>query len=344
MPKVKDIPFCRIPNQSALFLDYLSLSRTALRYYQQAPTLKNLRNQRLEPAAFPRPSRSEIATLLRRQNESYGCDSATMHQIEVLEKPDSIAILTGQQVGLFGGPLYTIYKAVTAIRIAEELRKNGSPAAAIFWMEGEDHDLAEVTRCTIFHPRAGLKSIDYRNVLFKGADATPRSVGHLRFPDKIREAVSDYLGSISDSKWKPEVQYLLESAYRPGATFAQAFARLLGRIFHGTGLIFYDPQAPQAKRLTANIVRKALQDAPAIHAALVERDRELQAAGFHSQVKIPENSTVLFFMVDGERRALERRNSGFGVKNRDCVSDLKKCLRPRSRIPRDSAPMFCCAR
>jgi len=145
MATITDIPFREIPRQSALFLDYLESTPSALGFYQASPTLQSIENtarSRLTTVQFPR---NEIAAILRRQNRSYGCDTVTLDRISELENPDSVAILTGQQVGLFTGPLYTIYKALTAICLANGLKKRGVPAVPVFWMDTEDHDLAEVT-------------------------------------------------------------------------------------------------------------------------------------------------------------------------------------------------------
>lgn len=146
---IQDIPFRHIPHQSALFLRYLEFSPDALRFYQHAPTLESL--ERLAAGGFPGLTfpRNEIASILRRQNEQFGADAAVMQQIDELEKQDSVAIVTGQQVGLFTGPIYTIYKALTAVKIARELCQRGIRAVPIFWMETEDHDFQEATCRTI---------------------------------------------------------------------------------------------------------------------------------------------------------------------------------------------------
>jgi bacillithiol biosynthesis cysteine-adding enzyme BshC len=336
MPKFKDIPFSCLPHQSALFLKYLELSPSALRFYHSAPTLecleKEARRQELE---FPR---SEIISILRRQNTGFGCGPETMKRIEELGNPGCVAILTGQQAGLFAGPLYTIYKALTAIKIGDELRARGIPAVPVFWMETEDHDLAEVTHCTVRDSRPAFETVDYRGILFQQADMPPRSVGSIHFPESIRQAVEHYAGRLPEAARKNEIRFLLESAYRPGATFTQAFAELLSRILRGTGLILYDAQERDAKGLVTNIFSKVLRDADTIHAALLERSLELETAGFHSQVSIQQDSTVLFLITDGERRALERRGTGFGVKNGSRVFSLEELLEIAAQVPERFSP------
>jgi bacillithiol synthase len=288
-------------------------------------------------AEWPFP-RKEIASILRRQNESYGGDSETIRQIGELEKSDSIAILTGQQVGLFTGPIYTIYKAFTAILISEELKNRGMRAVPIFWMDTEDHDLQEVTHCAVFTPPSSIQTIDYRAALFKETPMPIRSVGSLPFAESIQQVTRDYLSHLPETIRKQDVASLLESAYTPGSTFALSFARLMLQLLRGSGLILFDPQDVEAKQLASRVFKKALNDADTAYSALKQRDRELNAAGFHSQVGVADNSTALFFLANGERRALERRPSGFGLKNNDRTFSLQELLDYSNQSPELFSP------
>jgi bacillithiol synthase len=338
MATVQDISYRHIPRQSKLFLDYLDQTPGALRFYHHLPkieSLVDLAGSLLSGWPFPR---KEIASILRRQNESYRGDSETLRQIDELEKPDSVAILTGQQVGLFTGPIYTIYKALTAIHISEELRKREIRAVPIFWMDTEDHDLQEVSHCTVLTPLSSIQTIDYRTALFKEASMPMLSVGSLPFPETIEPVVRDYLGHLPDSIQKREVQSLLESTYLPGSTFALSFARLMMQLFRGFGLVFFDPQDIEAKRLTSKVIQKTLHNATTSYSALKQRDQELSVAGFHSQVSVGENSTVLFFHAEGERRALERHPSGFGLKNSGRAFSLRELLDYSDRNPELFSP------
>jgi|WetSurSiteA1Bulk_404760.scaffolds.fasta_scaffold06864_3 bacillithiol synthase len=338
MPTIQDIPFSSIPHQSALFLSYLNFSPPALRFYSNAPTIESLeRIARADPADLRFPG-AEITSILRRQNDAFGADAKTQHQIDELEKAGCVAILTGQQVGLFASPLYTIYKALTTVHIAEELKKRGIRAVPIFWLETEDHDLPEVTHRTLLDPHGSIQTIDYRGTLFKEAGMLPGSVGSLRFPESVREVVHDFLSRFPDSSWKGEIQHQLESTYKPGATFALSFAQLLSQILRGSGLILFDPHDSEAKRLTRAVIQKSLRESDTLRAALLERNQELESAGFHSQVSILENSTVLFLFEDGARYALERRDSGFALKNGSRIFSLDELLSLAEQTPEKFSP------
>ena len=329
MALIKDIPYRNLPNQSELFLRYLEKSPDVLRFFQHPPSFENLNiglRDRIIRQQFPR---SEIVSILRRQNKSYECDAETLNRIDELENPDCVAILTGQQVGLFAGPLYTVYKALTAIRLCDALKSRGIRAVPIFWMETEDHDLAEVTHQTVLAQDNPAQAIDYREALFGNTSASIRPVGSIHFPDSIRKVVEDFAASLADTEWKHETQSLLESTYQPGFTFTQSFARLLLKILGDAGLILFDPQDPQTKPLAAHLFRWALEKSDDIHASLLKRKAELEAAGLHSQVHISDHSTILFHIENGERHALVRRDSGFGLKNSDrnfSLRELQNCV------------------
>jgi bacillithiol synthase len=286
MPTVQEIPFRSIPHQSALFLDYVDFSPSALRFYQSAPTIENLERMARDNSAELTFPRTEIARILRRQNERFGCDSKTLHHIDELEKPGCVAIVTGQQVGIFASPLYTIYKALTAIHLAEALNKRGVRTVPIFWMETEDHDLQEVTHLTFLDGYSSIQTIDYRETLFGKTGMPQGSVGSIAFPETIAEAVGDFLSRLPDSPWKPDIQHQLKSSYKPDATFALAFAQLLSQILRGTGLILFDPHDPEAKRLASTVFQKFLRESDTFREALLQRNQELESAGFHSQVSV----------------------------------------------------------
>jgi len=338
MSGTRDIPFHAIPHQSALFLNYLALSPAALQFYRYPPTLGALLQAAREKPAGPQYPRKAIASILRRQNQIYGGDSKTLRNIDELEEPDCVAILTGQQAGVFTGPLYTIYKALTAIRISETLRNRGIKAVPIFWMDTEDHDLPEVACRTVLDTNSSIHLLDCRNALSDEAETSARPVGSLQLTQNIRQVIHHYLSYLPETKWKPLIQSQLEAAYKPGNTLAGSFARLLSQILNGSGLILFDPQDREAKRLTTAIFQKALRYADSIHAALLERNQELEAAGFHSQVNVMDNSTVLFFLADGERRALERRGSGFGLRHSTRTFSLDRLLSCAERTPEQLSP------
>lgn len=331
-----DIPFSRIPHQSPLFLKYLDSSPEALRFYQRAPDIESILavTAELNGSLYPR---REVAALLRRQNESFGASSETLARIAELEKPDCVAVLTGQQVGLFTGPLYTVYKAITAVRLSEELMRRGVNAVPIFWMDTEDHDLPEVTRRTLLNPDSSIETVDYGRSLF-GDAMPPFPVGSITIPGRIIQVLADYLERLPETRDKPELRSLLESACRAGLTLAQSFARLLTQVLRKQGLILFDPHAAEAKSLMTGVFRKALVDGESIRSCLIDRSKDLEASGFGAQVSIPEHSTPLFFFDDGQRRALEKRGEKFGLKNSSRAFSISQMAEMAAEFPERFSP------
>lgn len=335
---VVEVPCNRIPNQSSLFLSYLELSPKALPFYQHPPTFEALVELARTTPTNSAFRRNELTSILRRQNDRFGADADCRRHINDLEQPDCFAVVTGQQVGLFGGPLYTVYKAFTAIRIAEELRSRGIRAVPVFWLDTDDHDLAEVTHCTVVGADSSLHVMDYRQLLFGDVPGSIRSVGMVEFPPKIRQVIEDYFSLLPNTEWKAPVRSRLESAYHPGSSFADAFGRLLAQLCAGRGLVLFDPRDSGAKRLASPIFRSALEKAAEIHGRLSARNRELAAAEFHSQVTILENSTLLFLHEQGERKALVREGSDFALKGTDLRFSLSQLLQVASDAPERLSP------
>ncbi len=333
-----EVPFVDIPNQSSLFLSYLGLTPEALRYYQRPPTVQavvDFARTGLGPSPFPR---REVCAILRRQNENFGSDSRCLQHVEDLALPNCFAVVTGQQAGLFAGPLYTVYKAFTAIRLTEELRARGVAAVPVFWLDTDDHDLAEVTRSTVVAADSSIHVMDYRQLLFDGVSESTRPVGSIPLPPTIRQAVEDYVSRLPGTDWKEQTRARLASAYSPQTGFADAFGRLMADLFAGHGLVLFDPRDQDAKRLAAPLFQTALKEAQEINSELSARSRALEAAGFHNQVSILENSTLLFYLNEGRRMALVAKKDDFTLKGTELRLSLDKLRQEVAATPESFSP------
>jgi bacillithiol biosynthesis cysteine-adding enzyme BshC len=207
-------------------------------------------------------------------------------------------VVTGQQVGFLGGPLFTPFKAATALARARQATTAGRPHAAIFWIASEDHDFDEINHVT-FPSRKELRKLVYAT-----APAVPRSVGGIVLDQSIEplmEQAWELLGS-------SDAMEALVAAYKPGRTFAQAFAEFYSRAFAAQGLLTVDAGGREFHRLGAPVLRAALERADEFHAALLERNSALEAAGYHAQVAVAPQSSLLFLLDEqnGARLALKR--------------------------------------
>jgi bacillithiol biosynthesis cysteine-adding enzyme BshC len=237
------------------------------------------------------------------------------------------AVVTGQQVGLLGGPAFSVYKALTAIRLANDLTAAGTDAVPVFWLATEDHDLAEVDHC-FFGLRGSLERFDLAVV---GAEG--RRVGEIALGDAVRE-VSSRAGEMLDGAAREEVARWISESYRPEETFGSAFAKLMTRIFAGRGLIFLDPLSPELHRLSASTMLCALKEHEVLTKELLARTADLDRAGFHAQVKVVESSTLVFRIVDGQRTAIRSKNGGF------VAGTLQESLEETVRAAESSPEIF----
>ena len=268
---------------SRIFLDFCS-SDDAVRGFYPSPS--DWQKAPSRPAHW-----QQIVDLLAAQNPHASAP------IESL-RSGAGAVLTGQQVGLFAGPLFTPLKAATALARARQATASGKPHAAIFWLATEDHDFAEINH-VVFPSRRQL-----RKLVYSSAPAAAVPVGGIRIDASIAPLLDEAAELIG---WSDALE-ALNAAYQPGRTFAQAFADFYSRAFAAQGLLVFDAASAQAHRLGAPILEAAIAQADELHAALIERNHSLIRAGYHAQVAVASDSSLLF-LIDagtGERRALKR--------------------------------------
>src|SRR3984957_19816793 len=291
-----------LPHQTLLYSTYLSNFSRVSEFYAHPPDLNGIslaaKEMHLEGS-----TRHGVVDALRKQNAAFGGDAETNRNLDKLAN-GAFAVVTGQQVGLLGGPAFSVYKALTAIRLAKELTANGKDAVPVFWLATEDHDLVEVDHC-FFGSRAGLERFELSS---PGAEG--RRVGEILLGDSVREIASRAIAMLEGAASEDVAKWITES-YRPEQTFGTSFAKLMTRIFAGRGLIFLDPLSPELHRLSAPTMLRALKEHGTLAKELVERSTALENAGFHAQVKVSENSTLLFRIVDGVRVPVRPKNGGF---------------------------------
>ena len=166
--------------------------------------------------------------MLREQNQTYGCGPRTSEHIEAVEREQACAVVTGQQAGLFSGPLYTIYKALTAIKLAERLTRNGpGKYVPVFWLASDDHDLAEIDHIVLLDKDNRLEEV--RCGMPSGEPRIPASA--LVLPPEISDCLRRLADLTSDSEFKADIFAALSEAYRPGRGWVEAFARWMTRLF-----------------------------------------------------------------------------------------------------------------
>ncbi len=306
--RFEDLPFSRVPGQSKLFLQYLSDPVSLQKYFPSTVSnIGELSSRKDEVLASHLVDREAMCEVLMDQNAAFGGGRASAENVLKLKDAASVAVLTGQQAGLFTGPLYTIYKALSAIRISEELNARGVKSVPVFWIATQDHDFEEVSNAwAIGHDG---KLVETRFSVPEPERGKP--VGKIAFDSSIESLISDWLGSMASSVSSPEIVKLLSDSYSAGSSFGLAFGKTLAKLFERYGLVIFDPLDDRVQRLAGPIVSGAIERSEEVVAALRTRSSDLQADGYHAQVLIGENYFPLFWHSDdGRRSSIKRTDSG----------------------------------
>ncbi|MGQ0761841.1 MAG: bacillithiol biosynthesis cysteine-adding enzyme BshC [Acidobacteriota bacterium] len=306
--RVETLPFDQIPQQSKLFLDYLRDPLALRHFYPEA-----VRAHVDLPARKDRvlnsyvTDRQQLCAALERMNRGWGASEATLSNIRLLAEPDCLAVVSGQQAGLFTGPLYTIYKALSAVKLAECLTQRGVKAVPVFWIATEDHDFAEVAWAEFINRDCVLEKVAVPGEIHK--EGSP--VGLVKLDQSIESVIENLLKSLPNSEFTEDVRTLLRDAYAPGMAYGDAFARLVTALTAKHGLIVLDPLDAELKKLAAPLYSAAARIAPEIAAAIAQRSRELEDSGYHAQVTPSADSFPLFLHDEtAARHALSRTPSG----------------------------------
>lgn len=295
------IALSAIPHVTRLYADYTAHFERVRAYYSRPPLTREWFPAEARSLNYDAGRRSRVADILERQNRAWGASQATLENLRRLRAGASV-VVTGQQVGLFGGPLFSVYKALSAIRLAAELSQEGVECIPVFWLATEDHDLAEVNHATLPGSEATLEKLASTSA---GAPNAP--VSTVRLGPEIEGLVARAAEILDDTS---TAQFLRE-AYRPGETLGSSFARLFSRLFAHSGVVLLDASDPELHAVAAPIYESAIEGAEELDQALLERGRALEAAGYHVQVRVTPSSTLLFGMRGGSRLSVHRANHGF---------------------------------
>ena len=283
---------------SPLFLDYLAGRAGASPFLGSGGfDLAAIAAAAQRSAAFERPMPA-VAGALARQQEARGAPRAA-ERARALAEPGATAIVTGQQAGLFGGPLFVLWKALATIRVARQLEaQRGHPVVPVFWVASDDHDFAEIRSTSLIDSGGAIRTLRY----------TPRHepagqpAWAIPLDDTITALVEELGQALPPALGRDEALAVVAECYRPGVTLSEAFARFVSRLL--PELVVLDPSDAELKRFMAPVMERELREGSPTSRLALEAGQALLAAGYHQQVPVRPGFLNLFALVEGQRRAL----------------------------------------
>ena len=268
--------------------------------------------------------RGAIADVLLAQQERRQAPAPARAAAELLRRPETVAVLTGQQAGVFGGPLFTLLKALTALRLAERVRtEHGVPAVAVFWIDAEDHDWDEVKACGVLDAELAARRVSVGDP----AGAHERPVAQVALDEAVVTAVDELERMLPATEFTPALMASLRSAYAPGVGTAEAFGRWLESVLGDRGLVVYDASDVASKPLAAPVFIRELEHPGVTGTAVAAAGAALAQAGYHAQVT-PGEGAVALFDLSGGRQPIRHDGDAFVVgETRIPVATLRDAAR-----------------
>ena len=260
-------------------------------------------------------ARDSLADVLKTYHKKLGASSETQQMIEELRQRETLVIITGQQAGILTGPLYTLYKAMTTIQLAQEQReKLGRPVVPVFWIASEDHDWLEIRETYILNSEGKLA------VCRLPGDGGGESVGNQAVP--AWKSLEDQLrAAMPDSEFRASVFKQCQQFLEQAENLTQWFALTLQWLVKKWGLIFFDPLLPEFKRLAAPMYERILKTHSDVAEALSQRTEEWVKLGFKAQILQPEGVVNLFLSVP-ERKLIQYIDQTFYLKGQEKPWDM----------------------
>lgn len=330
------INFSDIPGHNNLFLDYLYEPDNIETYYPyDFRDRSNYRDIFVRVIESRKVDNRTLAEIINSQYDNLIPSPKTLQNISSLKEKNTLAIVTGQQLGLFGGPLYTFYKIISAIKLSRSLNEiyEDFHFVPVFWLEGDDHDFKEISSFNILDKENNLKNIKY--IEDEIEDDNHGSVGNILIDNRIDDVFKELKESLRETEFTPALFELLKSSYKKGESFKNAFKNLIFSFFDDYGLIIFDPQDKKIKELLKPVFKKEIIDFRKHSEAVINTSAELEI-NYHAQVKVrPIN---LFLSYDNGRHLIEPHEDLYGLKRKRKKFTAEEILELLEKVPESFSP------
>ncbi|RPI17797.1 MAG: bacillithiol biosynthesis cysteine-adding enzyme BshC, partial [Ignavibacteriae bacterium] len=346
------VDFKKLPDFSNLFLDYVSLDegkfKTVKRFfyadYKEKEEIFKVIDSKLHNYNANRYfDKNTLTDILKRTNMTFGANEITASNIELLSDENTFAVVTGQQVSLYTGALYTILKTVTAVKLAQDLKSKFPQFnfVPVFWLESEDHDLEEANHIFAINNMNELVRVGFDGEKHDDEDEdeikkNTKPVGSIKFDEKINGINEQLKNVLMDTEYKEKLLEKVNSFYKEGSDYKTAFAQFMNWIFKDHGLVFVDPGDAEIKKLLTPVFEKELNTAPKMCEAIINISAELEK---HYDLQVKPKVINLFYIHNGNRLLIEPRdNNRFALKNSKKRFEQEELLNILFECPENFSP------
>lgn len=331
------INFSDIPKHHNLFLDYLYEFENVAEYFKHDFRNKDGYLPLFKDIVESKKNKSfVISPILKNQYSSFNnISEKTLRNISSLDDAKTIAVVTGQQLGILGGPLYTLYKIITTIRLANQLseRYEEYNFIPVFWMEADDHDFNEVRSVNLFDNENQVINIGYKEQI--SDDDSKQSMGKINFDESLNDFLNQFENSLRDTDFKNDLLLKIKECYKVGISFKQSFKQLLFWLFDEYGVVIFDPQDAEVKALLKPIFTKEVNDFSIQTQKLIQTSAKLEE-DYHAQVKVkPVN---LFYHTDDGRYSIEPVDEIFKLRRKRKQFTKEEILNEIENAPERFSP------
>jgi bacillithiol biosynthesis cysteine-adding enzyme BshC len=269
-------------------------------FFAGDPTDKSAWSDAIARAQRHPRQRDEITDIVQVQQRARSASPRALATAERLRDPRTVAVVTGQQAGLFGGPLFTLLKALTVLRLAERTAsEHDVPTVPLFWIDAEDHDWDEVKACGVLDADLSLARVSLDDL--PGAGEGP--VARVQLDDGVSLATASLASTLPTTEFSPDLLEAVRRAYRPGAGMAQAFGAWLESLLGPRGLVIFDASDQAAKPLVSEIFAREIENAGETSRLAEAAGAALTARGYHAQVT-PQVGHAALFHLEGGRESI----------------------------------------
>ncbi len=297
-----------------LFADYHSNFEKLAGYFSGNFKEKGVWEKKIHALQKKNFDRQTLHRVLNDQNRDFQSGIKTLANIDLLGNDTTFAVVTGQQLGIFTGPLYTIYKAVTAVKLAKKLSADFPEYnfVPVFWLESEDHDFDEINKVSFINSANEVSQFEYL-LGGKPLEKNIGGMGTVLLDEHIEQLFQSIEANLPKSDYTPALLEMLRGYYKPGTTLLKAFVGFFNHVYEDSGLVFMNPNTPDFKKIVSPLFTNEINSNSEASKLVVQTSVELEDH-YHAQIKA--KALNLFMFYKGGRHLIEPSESGdYFLKN-----------------------------